>query len=169
MKKIITIMMTLVMVLSMSAASFAATTVSKSEAIKIALKSAHTTRAKVYGLEAELENRKYEIEFTKRSNKAEYEFKINKRGRILKKAIDYRYKKNHSKEKIGKAAAQKKVANFTNISLKTVKSGTCRYEYDYDDKEGKYEVKFRRGHYKYDVDVQAPDGVIMEFEKKYVK
>lgn len=169
MKKIITIMMALIMVLSTSAASFAADSISKSEAIRIALKSANTTRAKVYGLEAELENRKYEVEFTKRSNKAEYEFKISKRGRILKKSIDYRFKKNHSKEKIGKAAAQKKVAKFTKISLKTIKRGTCRYEYDHDDKEGKYEVKFKKGHYKYEVDVQAPDGAIMEFEKRYVK
>ena len=169
MKRIITAIMAVVMVLSMSVSVFAASKISEKKAVKIALKSAKVTKAQVYLLESEYDEGKYEVEFTKKSNKAEYSFDISKKGKILEKSIDFRYKKDHSKEKIGKAAAQKKAAKITGVSLEKVKKGTCRYEYDTDDREGKYEVKFKTGSYKYDVDVLAPTGAIMEYDKKYRK
>lgn len=169
MRKVITIAMAIVMALSMSVVSFAATGISSKEAVKIALKNAHLTKAKISHLETDYEKGKHEVEFTKRSNKAEYDYDISKSGKILKKSIDYKYKKDHSKGKIGKAAARKKAAKASGVSLKIVRQGTCRYDYDYDDREGSYKVTFKKGHYRYEVEILAPTGAIMEFEKKYRK
>ena len=35
--------------------------------------------------------------------------------------------------------------------------------------EGKYEVKFRKGSYKYEYDVLAPTGQIISFEKELIR
>ena len=51
--------------------------------------------------------------------------------------------------------------------MKVIKKGTCKYEYEKN--EGTYEVKFRSGKYKYDYEVLAPTGKVIEYEKKYVK
>ena len=112
--------------------------------------------------------KKYEIEFIKEKNKAEYDYSISKKsGRILEKSIDYIYKHNSSKKKIGKKAAMKKVAKYTKTKLKIVKKGICTYEYE--DNEGTYTVKFKKGNYFYDCELLAPTGKIIEFEKEYVK
>ena len=169
MKKIISTVMMVLMVISMSAVSFAGSQITSKEALRIALKDAHLTRAKVTKVENEYEHGKYEVEFTKKSNKAEYDYEIGRTGRILEKSVDYRYKKDHSRKKIGKAAARKKAAKVTGVSLKVVKKGSCRYEYDDDDRKGKYEVKFKKGHYKYEVEILAPTGAIMEYDKEYRK
>lgn len=169
MKKMITAAALIVVTLMMSVTSFAGSSITEKEAVKIALKSAGLGRAQVTRLESEYEHGKYEVEFVRRSNKAEYEFDLSKTGRILEKSVDYRYKKDHSHDKIGKAEARKKVAKFSGISLKVIKTGTCVYEYDDDDREGTYEVKFRRGSYKYDYEVLAPTGKVIEYSKKYVK
>ena len=86
---------------------------------------------------------------------------------IRDRSVDYVYKHNYSKKKIGKLAAQKKVAKFSGIKLSVIKKGTVKFERD--DGEGKYEVKFRKGNYRYDYDVLAPNGKIMEYERDYVK
>ena len=75
----------------------------------------------------------------------------------------------HLLSKIGKDAARKKAAKASGVSLKIVKQGTCRYDYDHDDREGSYKVKFKKGNYRYEVEILAPTGAIMEFEKKYRK
>lgn len=169
MKKIITAAVLLIVTMAMTVTSFAAANITRKEAINIALKDAGTTRAKVYGLEAEKEHGKFEIEFTKKSNKTVFEYEISKKGRVLEKSVDIKYKKDHSKEKVGKEAARKAVAKHAGVSYKTVKKGTCKYEYDDDDREGTYEVKFRNGSYKYDYEVLAPTGKIIEYSKKYRK
>lgn len=169
MKKITTIITIVMLTFAMSASALAETAITEKKAVKIALNSANVTRAQVYGLESEYDEGKFEVEFTRKSNKTEYSFDISRKGRILEKSVDYRYKKDHSKSKVGKAAAQKKAAKVTGVSLKTVKKGTCRYSYDYDDREGKYEIKFKTKNYRYDVDVLAPTGAIMEYDKKYRK
>lgn len=169
MKKITTIITIVMLTFAMSASALASSAVTESKAVKIALKSAKATKAQVYALEAEYDEGKYDVEFIKKSNKAEYSFEISKKGKILEKSIDYRYKKNHSKAKIGKAAAQKKAAKVTGISLAKVKKGTCIYSYDYEDREGKYEIKFKTKSYRYEVDVLAPTGAIMDYDKKYRK
>ena len=167
MKKFMPAFLAALMVLAMIAPAFAAGNLTKNEAVNKALKNAKLSRSKVYALETETKAKKYEIEFIKKSNGAEYEYEISKSGTILKKSIEYKYKYNGSRSKIGKTAARKKVAKYTGVKLSTVKKGSCVYEYDYG--EGIYEIKFRKGHYKYDCEVLAPTGKIIDFERKYVK
>ena len=165
-RRVSVITLAVIVVIAMSASAFAGS-MTKKEAVKKALKDAHTSKDKVYALEAELDDGKYEIEFTKKKNDAEYEYEISKSGRILEKSVDYVYKHSSSKNKIGKKAARKKVAKFSGIKYSIIKKGTCTYEYD--DNEGTYEVKFKKGHYKYDYEVLAPTGKIIEYSKDYVK
>ncbi|MBQ2677424.1 MAG: PepSY domain-containing protein [Firmicutes bacterium] len=165
-RRVSIITLAVIVVIAMSASAFAGS-LTKKEAVKKALNDAHTTKAGVYGLEAELDDGKYEIEFTKKKNNAEYDYEIKKTGRILEKSVDYVYKHNYSKHKIGKKAAKKKVAKFSGIKYSIINSGTCWFELD--DGEGHYEVKFRKGHYKYDYEVLAPTGKIIEYSKNYVK
>lgn len=167
MRKFMTTAVITFMSLVMSVSAFAGSRITEKEAVNKALKDAGLSRARVTRLEAEYDDGKYEIEFTKKTNKTEYDYEVSKKGRILEKSVDRRYKKNHSHKKIGKIAARKKVAKFSGISLKVIKTGTCRYEYD--DGEGTYEIKFRKGSYKYDYDVLAPTGKVIEYSKKYVK
>ena len=165
-RRISVVTLAVIVVIAMSASAFAGT-MTKKEAVKKALNDANTTKAGVYGLEADLDDGRYEIEFTKKKNDAEYEYEISKGGRILEKSVDYVYKHNYSDKKIGKKAAQKKVAKFSGIKLSIIKNGTCWFERD--DGEGQYEVKFKKGNYKYKYEVLAPTGKIIEFSKKYVK
>lgn len=170
MKKLISIIFAVALVFSMSSMSFAASKITEKEAINKALKSADLTRDEVKYLEAEYdsEDNVYEVEFMKKANKAEYDFNISaSKGTILEKSVDYVYKHNSSRDKIGKLAARKKVAKFSGISLKVIKKGTCRYEYD--DNEGVYEVKFRFKGRKYEYDVLAPTGKVIGFEWKRIK
>ena len=156
----------MVMVMTMSVVSFAGSSISESQAISKALKNAGLSRSKVKYLETEYEHGKYEIEFTKKSNGAEYSYEYSKSGRLLEKSIDFRYKRNSSTEKIGKTAARKKAAKFTGIKLSTVKKGSCYYEYD--DGKGTYEVKFTKGNYKYEVEILAPTGKVIDYSKEYI-
>ena len=160
------IALAVILMIAMTASAFAGTITMK-QAINKALNDANTSKDKVYGLEAEKDGNKYEIEFFKKKNNAEYDYEISKGGRILEKSVDYVYKHNSSKKKIGKKAARKKVSKFSGIKYSIVSSGTCWYEYD--DGEGTYEVKFRKGHYKYDYEVLAPTGKIIEYSKDYVR
>ena len=166
MKKISVMIMTMVMIAGMSSVSLAASNIGSDGAIKKALKSAGVTRSEVRGLECESDDGKYEIEFTKKSNKAEYDFEISKSGRILEKSVDYKYKHNYSSKKIGKKAARKKVARAANTSVSVIKKGSCWYERD--DGEGRYEVQFTKGKYSYDYELLAPTGKIIEYSKKYI-
>ena len=167
MKRIAVAVLTIVMMLSMSVCVYA-DSVTKAEAKKIALKDSNLTASQIKNYEIEKEGKKWEIEFTKKKNKAEYDYKISATsGKVLEKSVDYVYKKNKSKKKIGKAAAQKKVAAFSKIKLSIIKKGTVKFERD--DGQGEYSVKFKKGHYKYDYTVLAPTGKIIEFERDYVR
>ena len=110
----------------------------------------------------------YEIEFVKNSNGKEYSYEISaSTGKILEKSVDIKYKRNSSREKIGKKAARKKVAKYSGISYKTIKKGSCHYEYD--DGKGVYEVKFKKGNRRYEYDVLAPTGKIIEYNWELIK
>ena len=61
-----------------------------------------------------------------------------------------------------------KFQRICGVSYNTVKKGTCTYEYSRKKKEGKYEVKFRSGGYKYEYEILAPNGKVMEYEKKLI-
>lgn len=156
----------LAMVMTMSASVFAASVNSGSDALKVALKNAKLKKSQVKLIEYDYddEDNSYEVEFVKKSNNAEYSYEISKSGKIREKSVDYRYTRNSSKKKIGKTAARKKVAKFSGISLKTVKNGTCYYEYD--DGKGVYEIKFTKGSRIYEYDVLAPTGKIIEYSWK---
>ena len=170
MKKWIVICVAAVMALAMTGTAFAGSAISKDEATSIALKNANTSKSGVSGLETEYDKQKkvWEIEFVKKDNKADYEYDIaGSNGRIVEKSVDLKYKHNSSKSKVGKEAAQKAVAKHSNSRLSTVKKGTCKYEYD--DMEGTYDVKFVKGSYKYDYEVLAPTGKIIEYGYKYLK
>ena len=70
--------------------------------------------------------------------------------------------------KIGKTAARKKAAKYTGIKLSTIKKGTCYYDYDDDDRVGKYEIKFTKGNYKYDLEILAATGKVIDYEKELI-
>lgn len=164
---VIALLTALVMVMTMSAAVFAASVSSSSDALKAALKNAKLKKSQVKLIETDYddEDNVYEVEFVKKSNGAEYSYEINAgSGKVVEKSVDYRYKRNTSHKKIGKTAARKKVAKFSGISYKTVKSGTCYYEYD--DGKGVYEIKFTKGSRIYEYDVLAPTGKIIEYSWK---
>lgn len=163
----ITLFVALAMVMAMGASAFAAGVSSNDAALKKALKNAGLKKSQVNSIEVEYDKKDgvYEIEFIKKKNKAEYEYEISAgTGEIVKKAVDYRVKKNSSRKKIGKAAARKKVAKSSGISYKVISKGSCSYEYD--DGKGVYEIKFSKGDRRYEYDVLAPTGKVLEFEWK---
>ena len=153
MKKIGILIMTLIMIIAMSTTSFAFG-ISASQAEKTALKSAHLSKSKVRSLEVEKDDngKIFEVEFIRKSNKAEYEFKIcASNGRIIKKNIDYKYKPVKSDKKIGKKAAMKKVARSAHVKYSVVRKGRCKIEKT--GKEWKYEISFKKGKYKFEYDI----------------
>lgn len=169
MKKIARIMLAMMMVLMMSMTAFA-DTITEETAVGTALKSAKLSKSEVKRIEAEFddEDNVYEVEFIRKSNNADYSFEISAQdGKIREKSVEYKYKRNSSKKKIGKVAAMKKVAKFSGISYKTIKKGTCKYKYS--KKQGKYEIKFTKGSRKYEYEVLAPTGKIVEWEWKLIR
>lgn len=142
--------------------------ISADAALSIALRDAGLSKAGARILELDMdEGRSIEIEFIKSSNKAKYEYEIAvSNGRILEKSVEFKYKKTKSKKKIGKKKARKLVAKAAGINYNTVKKGTCRYKYK--KKLGKYEVKVRSGSYKYEYELLAKNGKIVEYEYEYI-
>ena len=142
--------------------------ISKSEAKSIALKDAGVKKSQVKKFEAEYEKKDntYEVEFTKKKDKTEFDYEISAAdGMILEKSVEFRYKHNKSKDKIGKDAARKIAADHSGVSLSDVKEGSCTYRYKHH--EGEYKVKFRSGSYKYEYEILSPNGTIMEYEYEY--
>ena len=162
MKKIGILIMTLIMIIAMSTTSFAFG-ISASQAEKTALKSAHLSKSKVRSLEVEKDDngKIFEVEFIRKSNKAEYEFKIcASNGRIIKKNIDYKYKPVKSDKKIGKKAAMKKVARSAHVKYSVVRKGRCKIEKT--GKEWKYEISFKKGKYKFEYDIGGMNAVQLD-------
>ena len=140
----------------------------RSIALNIALKNAGLSKSGVRIIEVEMDDGKsVEIEFIRLSNKAKYGYEIAvKDGRILEKSVDYKYKKSKSRKKIGKKKARKIVAKAAGKSYSVVKKGRCKYQYK--KKCGKYEIKFRSGNYKYEYELLAKNGKIIEYEYEYI-
>ena len=153
------------MVMVMSVSVFAdGVVIGNKAALNKALKNAGLKKSQVKYVEVEMDDDEdiYEIEFTKKKNNAEYSYDVEAySGKILEKSVDFRYTRNSSHKKIGKTAARKKVAKFSGISYKTVKSGSCYY--DYDDGKGTYDVKFKKGGRRYEYEVLAPTGKVIEY------
>lgn len=166
MKKIFPLIMTMMMVIAMSATVFA-DSITQETAVDTALKDAGLSKSKISGLEVDKEDGKFEIEFRQTSNKTEYDYEISASdGKITDKSVEYVYKRTKSKKKIGTRKARTKAAKISGIKYKTVKKGTCKYTYK--KKFGKYTVKFKSGGYKYEVEIAAATGKIIEFEKEAV-
>ena len=169
MKKMRTILIAMVMVFAMSFSAFA-DSITQDDAVNKALGNVKLTKSDVTRLEAEFDDddNVFEVEFIKKSNKAEYSYEIAAdSGKINEKSVEYKYKKTSSKKKIGKKAAMKKVAKFSGISYKTISKGTCRYKYS--KKGSKYTIKFRTKSRKYEYEVLAPTGKIVEFDWELLK
>ncbi|MBQ3280878.1 MAG: PepSY domain-containing protein [Eubacterium sp.] len=165
----LTLLAALAMVMTMSAAAFADAITSNDAALKKALKNAGLRKTEVTRIDVEYdrEDDVYEVEFKQKSDGRKYDYEIAAAsGKIIKKSVDYKYKRNSSHRKIGKTAARKKVAKFSGISYKIICTGTCSYEYD--DRQGTYEVKFTKGSRRYEYDVLAPTGKIIEYEWKVI-
>lgn len=166
MKKLSVMAMVILMTLALSGTAFAGT-LSEQGALKTALNDARLTKSQVKAIEIEKGKKAIEVEFICKKNKAEYSYDIAKsNGKILEKSVEYRYKHNASKAKIGKKAALKKVAKFSGIKYSVVKKAKCTYKYKKN--EGEYTVKFRYKGYKYEFELLAPTGKVTEWEMECI-
>lgn len=135
------------------------------DAIGIALKDAKLTKAQVSQIETERDGTNIEVEFVYKKKKTRFEYEISpSNGRILSKEVEYAYKHNASKAKIGKKPALKKVAKHSGIPCSVVKKACCTYKYK--KHEGTYKIKFRYKGYQYEYKLLAPTGRIIEWEKE---
>lgn len=176
MKKLFVVLLASLLSLAFAASAYADTFTSattntntskltRSDAIGIALNDAGFKKSQVVGLETESEKNLIKVEFKKKNKKTEYEYKIAvKDGTILKKEIEYAYKHNCSRAKVGKKAALKKVAKASGIDYSIIKKGKCSYTYK--KCKGKYEIVFKYQGYKYEYELLAPTGKITEWEMK---
>lgn len=165
MKKLLSMIIAALMVFTMTMPAYAKS-ISKKEALNKALANAHQTKTTVKWIEVELDDDtgNYEVEFTVKKNKKKYEYEIShSTGKILEKSINYHVSVPRKGKKIGKNAAIKKVAKYTGIKVSIIKKGRCTYD------DHKYEVKFKKGKKKYEVDVVARTGKIKEYEWKIIK
>ena len=166
-KIILSLITALAVVMTMSISAFAATLNNGDEALQKALDNAKVKKSQVKRIEIEYDGDDgvYEVEFTVKKNGKHFEYDISAdSGKIVKKSVEYKFKKNRSHKKIGKKAARKKVAKLSGVSYKVIKTGTCKYEYD--DGKGVYEVKFSNNGRRYECEVLAPTGKIIEYEWK---
>jgi len=167
MKRLVSVVLAVIMVMAMSSSVFAAS-VDTNGAQSIALKNAKLTKAQVKNLKVKYDrdDAEFDVKFVRKSDGAKFSYEIRKsNGKIYDKSIDYKYKRNSSRKKIGQLAAQKKAAKSAGVSLAVVKNGKCKYEYD--DGEGIYEVEFRNGKYKYEIEILAPTGKVTDYSWEY--
>lgn len=165
MKRLISVLLAVIMVMAMSSSVFAAG-ISKTTAQNKALKSANVTKAKVTSLRTKLDDGRYEVDFRRKSDGAKFSFEIGRsNGRIYEKSVDFKYRKTTSKKKIGVTKAQTIAAKAAGLKVAVVKKGKCRYEYD--DRHGTYDVKFKNGKYAYDIEIQAATGKLLEYGWEY--
>lgn len=164
-KKLPVLALALIVCMAMTSPAFAGT-ISKSKAVSKALKSAGVTKSQVRALETDKEKGRYEVEFIRLKDKAEFSFEIRVRdGKIVEKEVDYNLPRAASKKTIGKNKARSKAAKHAGVKVKTVKKGTCKL----DKKDREYDVKFKTAKYRYDYDIDAASGKVKEYSKKYRK
>ena len=165
-KRICTTLLAIIMAFAMSATAFGETIEpeGQADALGIALMDAGISESEAIVTEYELDRSGvFEIEFIRAADNAEFSYEISAAdGVIIEKSVEFAYKKIKSKKKIGKKNARKIVAQASGKSYSVVKKGTCKYKYK--KKQGKYEIKFRSGGYKYEYELLAPNGTIIEYE-----
>ena len=155
------VMMLFIMTISVFAAD-----ITKQTAINTALSDAKLTKAKVTSLRSEKDDGEYEISFKNKTTGDRYEYEISARiGRIQEVSVEYRHKKNTSKKKVSKNTAVNRAAKASGVSAATIRKGKCTYKRD--DGEWIYEIKFTKGKYRYEYEVLAPTGKIIEYSKEY--
>ncbi len=154
----------LVMLLGCSVPAFAMIT--KEDAKVIALRNAGLMPTKVEKLKIKKKDKCYEVEFTKKSNGARYEYDIDIcSGGIQENEVEFRHARNSSTTRISKAAAYRAVAGKSGFKLSIVKNGTIKCVND--DGEWIYIVRFTYFHGKYEYTVLGPTGRIIEISRSY--
>ncbi|MBR6224121.1 MAG: PepSY domain-containing protein [Firmicutes bacterium] len=155
------------LVFTMTGMAFAGSEMTVEKAYKIALKDAGLTSSDVRCVEKDYdrEDKVYEIEFIKKGAKTEYEYEISSTGKILKKSVDYNRAVVKGSKKLTKADAINVVVK-THGFKKTVVSKKGRIKLEKDGGQWVYEMKFRSGSYRYEYEVHAATGKILEYSKK---
>ena len=164
MRRLMTIVLAMILILSMNLGVFAAT-ITGQKAQSIALNNAGLKASRVTRLSVEMDDNMYEVKFTRKSDKIRYEYVITKAGKIKEIEITYPHTFTSSRKRIGSIAARKAVAKTARVPLADVKSGTIRYRID--DGEGIYKLTFRSGNCRYEVEQLAATGRVIEIDKKY--
>ena len=162
-KRLSVVVFAAMMITIMTISTFAAS-VTRNSAINTALKDAKLKKSAVTRLKSERDDGMYEIEFRNKKTGDEYEYEINARtGKIKEVNVEYKHKRNTSRKKIAKNTALSKAAKASGVALSKVKKGSCRYKKD--GGEWIYEIKFTNGKTRYEYEVLAPTGQIIEYSK----
>lgn len=164
MRRISVPVIAMILIMSMQISVFAAT-ITKQKAQNIALANAGLKASQVTRLSTETEKNSFEVELTRKKDGARFEYEITKGGKIKQIEISFKHKVNTSGKKIGKEAAQKAAAKAVGVKLSKVKAGTCKYKID--DREGIYTLRFNSGNCRYEVELLAATGKVIEIEKHY--
>jgi len=165
MKKTFTALSALMIVFLMSVTVYAAA-LTKEDAVDKALSDAGLSASQVTKLKSEKDGGDYEIKFISTADGTKYEYGISaKSGRIREMSAEYAHERNFSSKKVSKGKAYKAVAEASGLKLSEVKSGTCKLKKD--DGEWVYKIKFKSGKCKYEYEVLAPTGKVVEFEIEY--
>ena len=140
--------------------------VTKKQAIRKALRHAKLARKNTSHFEVTKKKGYWSIEFFRKKNGAEYSYNVGRRtGIILKRELDLPYRHCRSRRRVCRTYVLKKTARISGFPLKLIKKGTCRYEYE--NCEGSYEVKFRKGNFKYEYEYLAPTGRLTDISRRY--
>ena len=130
-------------------------TISRDEALEIALE--HANASNVTNYKIELDDNSYEIEFI--YNNREYNYDISLSGQILKYSIDNDYDDddyNNSYAVISRDEAKEIALNHAGVNDVT------NYKIELDD--NKYEIEFRVGYLEYEYEINATTGKIISYE-----
>ncbi len=153
--------------ISLFCVSAFAAAINKQGAISIALTDAGLKQSQVRMLEAEKENRSFEIEFINKKTGDKYSYEILTKNGLVKEAeIEYAHSKNFSNKKVGKTTAVKAAAKAAGVKAAVVKKGSVNLKKG--DGELVYKIKFRNGKYRYECEVLAPTGRVTEYSKEYI-
>ena len=156
------------LVFTMTGMAFAGSEMTVEKAYKIALKDAGLTSSDVRCVEKDYdrEDKVYEIEFKKKGSKIEYGYEISNTGKILEKSVDYNRAVVKGSKKLTKADAINVVVKTHGFKKTVVSKGRIKLEKD--GGQWVYEMKFRSGSYRYEYEVHAATGKILEYSKKLV-
>lgn len=133
-------------------------------AIAAALKEAKVEKSEVTGIEAEAEDGRYDVEFIKTSNGAEYSFEFDGNGKLLEKSVDYNRMPEAGEAKLSKDDAVTAAADFLKIDRAKVAAGYVGQ--DSDDGEVIFEISFSTDNWNYEVELSGVSGKVLEWSKE---